>query len=227
MKNRSELLDFFAQYPKYNRYVTNQTFEEIYDWLGKPWQVYEMITSCKNNRPGIEGVARQLETTFGNRTDINIKEDFVKQMVGTAVKHILGYFGYRTTIQKTFLKDSAHWFKSGMHYTYDENAQKTKKLQWEPIIIDSLTTFEEVWERIEAHEGSEFRQKRGMVFTYTVKGSVIAPNTTNYLVPKSQFEKAWNRIPINGPGEIIDLIAPSYIYAIITDVRICNPTIGE
>ncbi|MCI3919929.1 hypothetical protein MO973_06750 [Paenibacillus sp. TRM 82003] len=134
MGNRTEFLDFFSLYPKYNGYLDNQSFEEIYYWLGEPWQVYEMITICKNNRPAIEAVAKQLESIFGDRTDLNIKEDFVKQMVGTAIKHILGYFGYVTTIQKTFLKGSAQYFKSGMHYSFDDSVPRTKLLQWEPRI---------------------------------------------------------------------------------------------
>ncbi|MBO7747914.1 hypothetical protein I8J29_27355 [Paenibacillus sp. MWE-103] len=135
MPNSSEFYDFFTESPKYNGYSNNKSFEEIYYWLGEAWQVYEMMTICKNNRPAIEAVARQLETKFGDRTDINVKEDFVKQMIGTAVKHVLGYYGYVTTIQKTFLKGSAEWFKSGMHYRFVEDAPRKKELHWEPKIV--------------------------------------------------------------------------------------------
>lgn len=135
MGNRTEFLDFFAEYPKYNGYIRNVAFEELYHWMGEPWQVYDMIAICKNNRPAIEALAMRIEDKFGNRTDLNVREAFVKQMIGTAIKHILGYFGYLPTIQKTFLKGSAQWFKSGMHYVFDESAPKTKILQWEPKII--------------------------------------------------------------------------------------------
>ncbi|WNF21319.1 hypothetical protein [Mesobacillus jeotgali] len=135
MNKRQELLDFFSEYPKYNGFRNNKSFEEIYYWLGEPWQVYEMVTICKNKRPAIEAVANNLEFKFGDRTDLNIKEDFVKQMVGTAIRHILGYFGYEPTIQKTFLKGSAQWFRSGMHYQFNEKSPRTKELQWEPKII--------------------------------------------------------------------------------------------
>jgi hypothetical protein len=135
MGNRAEFLDLFAEYPIYNGYSQNATFEEIYYWMGEPWKVYDMMAICKNNRPAIEALARRIETKFGGRTDLNVREDFVKQMIGTAFKHILGYFGYVPTIQKTFLKGSAQWFKSGMHYTFDENATRTKIVHWEPKII--------------------------------------------------------------------------------------------
>ncbi|MCK9858194.1 hypothetical protein [Paenibacillus sp. ATY16] len=136
MSNRDEYLDFFAQNPKYNGYLNSRSFEELYYWLGEAWQIYDMITICKSKRPAIEAVAKQIELKFGNRTDINVKEDFVKQMIGTAVKHVLSYYGYITTIQKTFLKGSAEWFKSGMHYEFDEAAPVKKKLHWEPKIIN-------------------------------------------------------------------------------------------
>lgn len=80
--------------------------------------------------------------------------------------------------------------------------------------------FEDVWRSIMNNQGSEFTQKMGKRFTYTMKGTALVPSTTNFNIPKSQMEKAWNRMPINGPGEINDLIAPSYLYAILNDKRI-------
>jgi hypothetical protein len=75
--------------------------------------------------------------------------------------------------------------------------------------------FEEIWQSIVGQEGSEYRQVRGKKFTYKVSGNALIPSTTNYIIPKSQIEKAWNRMPIKSPGEISDLIAPSYLYAIL------------
>jgi hypothetical protein len=99
MERKGEYLDFFVQFPSYIGYQHNQTFEEIYKWLGEPRQIYELINSCDNNRAALEGIARKLESTFGNRTDLNIRENFVKQMIGASVKHVLSFFGYVPTIQ--------------------------------------------------------------------------------------------------------------------------------
>lgn len=83
-----------------------------------------------------------------------------------------------------------------------------------------MKPFEQVWQHIKELEGSEFRQVRGKTFTYSVSSNTIIPSTTNYLIPRSQIEKAWARMPVTGPGALSDLIAPSYLFAILTDSRI-------
>lgn len=83
-----------------------------------------------------------------------------------------------------------------------------------------MKTFEEVWYSITAAEGREFQQVRGQKFMYTLSGEYVIPNTTKIRIPKRYFEKAWNRMPVSGPGKINDLIAPSYLYAILSDSRV-------
>ena len=83
-----------------------------------------------------------------------------------------------------------------------------------------MSAFVQIWKRIVEYEGSEFRQVRGKTFTYTVSGNALVPSTTNYLIPRSQIEKAWKRMPVAGPGGLQDLVAPSYLYAILSDPRI-------
>jgi hypothetical protein len=82
--------------------------------------------------------------------------------------------------------------------------------------------FPEVWSAIVALAGETFRQKRGQPFTYVVTGSTLRPNTTNRNLTKGQFEKAFLRLPIDGPGGLQDLQGPSYLYAILTDPRIAS-----
>ncbi len=84
-----------------------------------------------------------------------------------------------------------------------------------------MKLFSEVWKSITALEGSEFQQVRGQKFIYAVSGDYIVPNTTNIRIPKSNFEKAWKQMPVSGPGALHkSLIAPSYLYAILSDQRI-------
>lgn len=85
-----------------------------------------------------------------------------------------------------------------------------------------MNNFERVWARIEANAGQEFRQKRGKVFTYSVYGGCVVPSTTNRLLPRSDFAKAFDRQPLGGPGQIQDLQGPSYIWAILTDTRVAD-----
>lgn len=81
-------------------------------------------------------------------------------------------------------------------------------------------TFAQVWERVRAHAGEEFRQKRGKAFTYDVVGAAVIPSTTNRQLPQSHFEKAWARMPADGPGALQGLQGPSYLWAILSDSRI-------
>ena len=85
-----------------------------------------------------------------------------------------------------------------------------------------MLEFDNVWTAIVRHEGQEFRQLRGQVFKNSIKGNVLFPSTTNRALPRSQFEQAFNRRPLNGPGQINDLQGPSYLFAILTDSRICG-----
>jgi len=81
-------------------------------------------------------------------------------------------------------------------------------------------TFELAWARIEALEGAPFRQKMGKEFHYAIVHGCVVPDTTNHQLARSQFEKAWERRPIAGPGQLSDLRGPSFLFAILTDPRI-------
>jgi len=81
--------------------------------------------------------------------------------------------------------------------------------------------FEEVWSRIIKHQNEIFHTKRGLELEYTVKGDSLYHNRTNPKIPKSQFLKAYKKLPLKGPSEISDIVVGSaYIYAILTDERI-------
>jgi len=77
-----------------------------------------------------------------------------------------------------------------------------------------------VWSRIKAHEDETFHQIRGRAFHYSVIGSRLIPNTTNRNLPKSDFEKALNFLPLINIVPLQNLQGPSYLYAILMDKRI-------
>lgn len=84
-----------------------------------------------------------------------------------------------------------------------------------------INSFDAVWNRITENEGRTFNTKRGLEFTYKINGNMLIPSRTNYLLPKKDFETAFNSMPIKGPGEINKTIhGPSYIWAILNDKRI-------
>jgi len=85
---------------------------------------------------------------------------------------------------------------------------------------NGMTSIETVWSRIETHQGEEFRQVRGKVFSYSIDGTSLIPSTTNRKLPRSEFDKALRLVPLLDTKPVQHLQGPSYIYAILMDKRI-------
>ncbi len=83
--------------------------------------------------------------------------------------------------------------------------------------------FGDIWKRIIACEGEEFRTSTGLPFTYNVNSNALCPSRTKYNIAKSNFAVAYDLVPIDSPGEITKLVrGPSYVWAILHDERISN-----
>ena len=81
--------------------------------------------------------------------------------------------------------------------------------------------FDEIWNRIMSHAGEPFSTKTGLQFTYGIEGNRLCLNSNTYRISKNDFEKAYSMFPINGPGEIGEMVrGPSYVWAILHDARI-------
>lgn len=73
-----------------------------------------------------------------------------------------------------------------------------------------------VWYRIKKLEGQELNTKTGLPFTFEVSGDVLRPSRTDYNISKSEFGKALDLVPFNGPGLVNDLVrGPAYVWAIL------------
>jgi hypothetical protein len=81
-------------------------------------------------------------------------------------------------------------------------------------------SFDQVWQRIEAHAGERFEQIRGGEFTYEVRSGSVWPDRTNRALARSQFEQAFALMPIDSTTALQRLQGPSYLYAILMDRRI-------
>lgn len=84
-----------------------------------------------------------------------------------------------------------------------------------------MRDFESTWTAIRSCEGEEFTTVRGLPFTYKISGDYLQPSRARVELPKAQFKKVFDVMPIRGPGEISHMVmGPAYIYAILTDQRI-------
>lgn len=84
-------------------------------------------------------------------------------------------------------------------------------------------TFNIIWQRIISNEGNIFHTKTDLEFTYEIHGKCFYPSRTEYAISMSDFEKAYDLGPIEGPGEINNLVrGPAYVWAVIHDSRISS-----
>ncbi len=81
--------------------------------------------------------------------------------------------------------------------------------------------FDALWENIEAHAGEEFHTVTGLPFTYEAPEDYTTPSRAKQNISRSDFEKAYELVPLRNPKQIVDLIrGPAYVYAMLTDARI-------
>lgn len=87
--------------------------------------------------------------------------------------------------------------------------------------MNSKPAIDEVWRRIEAHEGELFSTKLGLPLKYEMKGSALETSRAKQKIEISEFGKALELVPIESPAHISSLVrGPSYIWAILHDKRI-------
>ncbi len=83
-----------------------------------------------------------------------------------------------------------------------------------------MPDIEAVWARIKQCEGQSFQKLRGGEFTYTVRGEVLYLHTTNRCLSKAHLAKVMPLLPLSNTVPVQHFMAPSYIYALLTDPRI-------
>ena len=86
----------------------------------------------------------------------------------------------------------------------------------------SKPSFEVVWEKIEKNQNEKFNTKTGLPLTYTIDGDKFIPDRTKpWNITKGDFKKAYELVPIKGPGKISSLVnGSSYVWAVLHDSRI-------
>lgn len=82
-------------------------------------------------------------------------------------------------------------------------------------------TIEAVWLRIRLREGSTFRTKKGVEFTYRVRpDGCLDCNKTSNLLYREYFEKALPVLPVPNANQLPTTPVQRYMWAILHDERI-------
>lgn len=58
-----------------------------------------------------------------------------------------------------------------------------------------------LWDEIQAHEGKQFLTKKGLPFTYTIKGGELFTDRRERSITRSTFEKAYEKLIQDRTGE--------------------------
>jgi hypothetical protein len=81
-----------------------------------------------------------------------------------------------------------------------------------------------VWERIRRHAGADFSTATGLPFTYEVPGQYLRVSRDgsqiNRSLSRTNFERALETMPAQGPGVLKERQGASYTWAILMDSRI-------
>ena len=85
---------------------------------------------------------------------------------------------------------------------------------------------DELWNRIRNYEGETFFTATGLPFTYTILGGEklqpIREGSPRWIVSRATLEKAVSMLHEKKAVFNRAIIAPSYVYAILTDPRIAG-----
>ena len=86
--------------------------------------------------------------------------------------------------------------------------------------MENILIYDFIWNRITEHQHETFHQKKGEEFKYCVNKNTISFDRVDWLLSRTEIEKALKRVPLRTTSDVNDLQAPSYIYAILMDERI-------
>ncbi len=94
--------------------------------------------------------------------------------------------------------------------------------------------FEEIWSRLQAHQGEDFFTVRGICFRYRIEQKGLRPicrnrktgelHPTNRVIPENYVRVVWEMMPLNRPSDILRrdprITGFNYLYSLFQDKRI-------
>lgn len=96
------------------------------------------------------------------------------------------------------------------------------------IFHNEAFTIENLWDKIVAQEGKSFLTKKGLPFTYTIKGGELFTDRRERSITKSTFEKAYEKLFRDQVGEgapkkivgpkTLNVYGAPYVWAVFTGI---------
>jgi|GEM_PF-3060723 len=135
---------FIEWYPRYRDVFKEDVFEEVYNFLSRPENIWAMARACEEGKPALNGVVKELEKAFQERFDFDNPVN--RRLVGSMIKEILHDFGFRRKGQR--LVSNSNYFSTASYYQLEEDKAE-----------NTVSGLFEVKGRVEQEEGAETRSK--------------------------------------------------------------------
>lgn len=100
----------------------------------------------------------------------------------------------------------------------------------------SKISLESLWDVIEENQGKRFVTKKGLPFTYTVKGGELFTDRRERSITRSTFEKAYEKLRLDhgdgGTGRIagpkaLNVYGAPYIWAVFTGIGLIGERVQQ
>ena len=92
-----------------------------------------------------------------------------------------------------------------------------------------------LWDEIQAPEGKQFLTKKGLPFTYTIKGGELFTDRRERSITRSTFEKAYNKLIQDQEGEdapkkiagpkTLNVYGAPYVWAVFVGIGSIEDTV--
>lgn len=96
------------------------------------------------------------------------------------------------------------------------------------VFHNEAFTIDNLWDKIVEQEGREFLTKKGLPFTYTIKGGELFTDRRERSITRSTFEKAYEKLLRDQVGEgapkrivgpkTLNVYGAPYVWAVFTGI---------
>lgn len=96
------------------------------------------------------------------------------------------------------------------------------------VFHNETFTIDNLWDKIVEQEGREFLTKKGLPFTYTIKGGELFTDRRERSITRSTFEKAYEKLLRDQVGEsapkrivgpkTLNVYGAPYVWAVFTGI---------
>ena len=101
----------------------------------------------------------------------------------------------------------------------------------------SLVTMESLWDVIEENQGRQFMTKKGLPFTYSIKGGELFTDRRERSITRSTFEKAYEKLQADQTGEnaprkivgpkTLNMYGAPYVWAVFVGIGLIEEPMYE